>query len=138
MEKKSRYSMNFDLDTKKLEKFYPGKNWRKAYEDIREYLTGKEFIHVQGSGYHSKEELALLDVYECIQEMGEQFSWLEDSLYTIYATEIGDTYDFSESLRDACKQKEQNPQTYMQKAVERAARQAESQQEFINEEELDF
>lgn len=52
------WAINFDLDTKKLETLYSSKNWRQAYDDIRDFLKKNNFEHRQGSGYISKEEMS--------------------------------------------------------------------------------
>lgn len=48
----------FDLDTKALKKYYSGKNYRKAYKDIKTFLCDNGFTHRQWSGYVSKEALS--------------------------------------------------------------------------------
>ena len=49
------YMITFDLDTKKLEEVYPGKNYTDAYDDIRDYLTKNGFTHQQGSSYFGED-----------------------------------------------------------------------------------
>lgn len=120
MEEKTRYSLNFDLDTKKLEELYPEKNWRKAYEDLRISLEEAKFIHVQGSGYHSEDEMEIYDVIQLKTELEEKFPWLKESIKNIYATEIGKQYDLQNILHET--EQEQLPKTYSEKVMERMSR----------------
>lgn len=46
-------AINFDLDIKALQQYYPSSNWRKAYEDINKFFLSNGFEHRQGSGYIS-------------------------------------------------------------------------------------
>ncbi|MCL1990406.1 MAG: hypothetical protein FWG67_05890 [Defluviitaleaceae bacterium] len=66
----------FDLDTKALEKYYPTKNWRNAYEDIKKHMLDNGFEWQQGSGYHSKEGINLSKVDAIIDAMAEKQPWL--------------------------------------------------------------
>ena len=53
----TRKAINFDLDTHRLEEWYPTPNWRNAYMDIRNYMQEHGFEHRQGSGYISKSDM---------------------------------------------------------------------------------
>ena len=41
--KGTRKEITFDLDTNQLQKYYPSKNWRKAYVDIKKHMLKNGF-----------------------------------------------------------------------------------------------
>lgn len=118
-EKKTRYSLNFDLDTKRLKEVYPLKNWRKAYDEICIYLGAKGFKHVQGSGYHSKDVLSKMEIAELVDELGKELSWLRESVRSLYATEIGKEFNFTKALQQG--KEEREPKTQLEKLMERTS-----------------
>ena len=75
-----RKQIMFDLDTKALEKYYPTKNWRNAYEDIKKHMLNNGFEWQQGSGYHSEKGLSLQKVNVIIETLVEQQPWLNLSV----------------------------------------------------------
>ena len=69
--------IHFDFDTKRLQQFYPNiKNWRKAYEDMKNFLKSNGFTHRQWSGYVSDKALSELNVYDIIADMYLDMPWL--------------------------------------------------------------
>ena len=72
MAKRKHYkSIEFDLDTKKLQEFY--KDYRTAYRDIRGFMTKHGYIHRQGSVYNSKEKLLETDILVLVDELRHFF-----------------------------------------------------------------
>lgn len=59
---KSRKAINFDLDTANLKKYYPQKNYRQAYRDIKDFMVNNGFKHRQWSGYISIHKINDYDV----------------------------------------------------------------------------
>ena len=49
----SKKALNFDLSNQALQKYYPSKNYGKAWSDIKGYLLEIGFNHRQYSGYVS-------------------------------------------------------------------------------------
>ena len=45
MNDKTTKAVNFDLDTKALKIYYPGKHYRQAYRDIRKFMLDNGFTH---------------------------------------------------------------------------------------------
>ena len=57
---KSLKAINFDLDSKALQKIYQSDNpfiYLKAYKQINKFFTDNGFVHRQWSGYISKGKL---------------------------------------------------------------------------------
>ena len=50
----SKKALNFDLSDVLLRKYYPSKNYKKAWSDIKYFLIKGGFRHRQYSGYVSK------------------------------------------------------------------------------------
>lgn len=47
----SKKAINFDLYDALLKKYYPSKNYKKGWTDIRKFLNQNSFKHRQYSGY---------------------------------------------------------------------------------------
>lgn len=66
----------FDLDTKALQKYYPGSNWRKAYQDIRKYMEENSFKWQEGSCYLSNEKMSWIKATDLIERLSASQKWL--------------------------------------------------------------
>ena len=82
-------AFNFDLDTHKLEEYYPKDNYRNAYHDLWSFMKLHEFAHRQGSGYLSKNKMGTKDIYNMIEELSQQFSWMEHCVRKFDVTNVG-------------------------------------------------
>lgn len=101
MERKSFKALNFDLDTHQLEKHYPGVNYRQAYYDLRRFFKRHHFAHRQGSGYISEVRLGTADIYDLMDELGQEFPWIGKCVKKIDVTNVGRQHDLTELLRPA-------------------------------------
>lgn len=95
----TRKAINFDLDTHRLEEWYPTPNWRNAYMDIRNYMQEHGFEHRQGSGYISKSDMSYNEVFSNSKAMSKEFYWLSICANKIDVTNIGKQFDILNSLR---------------------------------------
>ena len=59
----SKKALNFDLSDILLRKYYPSKNYKKAWSDIKGYLIQNGFNHRQYSGYVSNEKVSMIYVH---------------------------------------------------------------------------
>ena len=82
----------FDLDTKSLKIYYPKNNWRKAYEDIKEYMYSNNFIWIQGSVYTSKIGMSNSNVRNIVKILQDDYKYLNKCVRDIVVTNIGKTY----------------------------------------------
>ena len=89
MKHKQYTALNFDLDTHQLQTYYPGKNYRQAYEDLRKFLGLHAFSHRQGSGYISDIKLGTADIYDLMEQLKIQCPWLPFCINKIDVTNIG-------------------------------------------------
>lgn len=89
---RSRKAINFDLDTQKLEIFYPHSDYRNAYRDIQRFMTKAGFIHRQGSGYISKEEMDNIKVSNIVEQLTLKYDWLKYCVKEFDVTDIGDQF----------------------------------------------
>lgn len=104
----TRKALNFDLDTKALEIFYPGKTYHQAYYDIRQFLESSGFQHRQGSGYISIDPIDFYEISLLINEMSEKFPWLKRCTKVVDTTAIGKTFSMMSYLKSA----EKEPQEF--------------------------
>lgn len=95
----TRKAINFDLDTHRLEEWYPTPNWRNAYMDIRNYMQEHGFEYRQGSGYISKSDMSYNEVFSISKAMSKEFYWLSICANKIDVTNIGKQFDILNSLR---------------------------------------
>ena len=94
----SRKYLNFDLDTKALQEWYPDGDWHNAYMDIRRYLEEHGFEHRQGSGYISRKNLNLLQATVIVQRMAREYLWLQPCLKELDVTNVGKTVSLNEAV----------------------------------------
>lgn len=73
MNEKIRRAINFDLDTRNLNKYYTGKNIRNAYRDIEKFLIAHGFSHRQWSGYVSNDKLTDMQIIKTVTKMNMTF-----------------------------------------------------------------
>lgn len=99
MERRYFKALNFDLDTHKLEEYYPGANYRQAYEDLRRFFRHHGFAHRQGSGYISVAKLGTADIYDLMDDLGQQLPWIGNCVNKIDVTNIGRQHDLTDLLR---------------------------------------
>ena len=99
MERKYYKALNFDLDTHQLKECYPGASYQQAYADLRRFFKGHRFSHRQGSGYISDEKLTTADIYDLMDELSQQFSWIGDCVNKIDVTNVGRQHDLTELLK---------------------------------------
>lgn len=92
-----RKALNFDLDTKKYEK-YTGKHSPTAYAKIKRFLQKNDFEHRQGSGYISKKSLNDGKIFAIIQNMSIELKWLGNCIEQIDVTNIGKQHSLLDTI----------------------------------------
>ena len=95
-----RKALNFDLDTKKYEKF-TGKPAPTAYAEIKNFLRKNDFEHRQGSGYISKDSLNDGKIFAIIQNMSIELEWLKTCVKQIDVTNIGKQHSLIDAINKA-------------------------------------
>jgi virulence-associated protein VapD len=93
-------SINFDLDTKKLDAVFGSGKYRKGYALIKRYLENNGFEHRQWSGYRSLSALSTIHIIDIINEMSRALPWLLSCAHKIDVTNIGREFDMIRTLRD--------------------------------------
>ena len=101
MERKYFKALNFDLDTHQLKEYYPGADYRQAYDDLRRFFRRHRFSHRQGSGYISDDKLATADIYDLMDELSHELSWIGICVNKIDVTNVGRQHDLTELLKPA-------------------------------------
>lgn len=93
MDDKVRKAINFDLDTAKLKRYYKNKSYQQAYYEIRNCLALLGFSHRQGSGYVSRDDITMMDIYDDIAIIVNKLPWLIKCARHMDVTNIGPQYD---------------------------------------------
>lgn len=91
----TRKAINFDLSTKRLKEYYPGKSYRKAYKDIKSFLCNNGFTHRQWSGYVSDSKMSDYQVQKLTQRLVKEYSWLKKCVNKFDVTDIGEQHDLT-------------------------------------------
>lgn len=99
MERKYYKAINFDLSTHQLEKYYPGANYRRAYDDLKRFFNRHGFLHRQGSGYISNEKLSTADIYDLMDDLSQQYQWIGECVNKIDVTNVGTQHDLTDLLK---------------------------------------
>ena len=98
--KKSRKAVNFDLNDNLLKKYYPSKNYKNAWKDIKRYFESKNFIHRQYSGYVSNDFISMADVVNVVKRLSKQYIWLSQAVIVFDVTIVGNEYDLLPVIKD--------------------------------------
>lgn len=110
MSDKTKKALNFDLDTADLKKYYPHKNYRSAYKDIKNYLCSHGFTHRQWSGYVSVDKMSDYEIKKTVQTMTKAFPWLKKCVNRFDVTDIGEQHDLTHLITGKSKEKVQEVQ----------------------------
>ena len=94
-----RKAINFDLDTKALKEFYPGKDYRAAYGEIKNFMENIGFEHRQWSGYVSIKALDQEEIVSNIEKIAQKFPWLSQCVNRFDVTNIGKTYNVIDTIK---------------------------------------
>lgn len=98
MAKRKHYkSIEFDLDTKKLQEFY--KDYRTAYKDIRGFMNKHGYSHRQGSVYNSKDKLLETDILVLVDALKDFFPWASTCIKAFDVANIGQQHSMLMQLR---------------------------------------
>ena len=99
MSARVRKAINFDLDTKALKKFYPGKDYRAAYGEIKNFMENIGFEHRQWSGYISIKALDQKEIARNVKKIAQKFPWLSQCVNRFDVTNIGKTCDMIDTIK---------------------------------------
>lgn len=108
---KHKWEINFDLDTKALQMYYPDKNWRKSYDDIYDFFIKNGFEHRQGSGYISKGQLYEIQVNKKIKELATSCPWLDKCVKEIDKTIANERVSCKDIIHKTVKELENERQS---------------------------
>lgn len=93
------YAITFDLDTRALEEHYPTPNWRKAYEDIAQFLGEYGFERQQGSVYFGDAEVDAVTCVTAIQDLSAAYPWVEKCVRDIRMLRIEERNDLMPAIK---------------------------------------
>ena len=95
MDDSQRKGINFDLDTKILQKNYLNGDWHNAYNDIKIFFESNGFEHIQGSGYHSIKPVSELNAMGVIYKLIKTYPWIKNCVKVCTIADIPETYDIT-------------------------------------------
>ena len=97
---KSRKAINFDLNDSLLKKYYPSKNYKNGWRDIKKFFEKSNFVHRQYSGYVSINEIGIAEVGNIVGKMARKWYWLSKSVMQFDVTNVGEEYSFLEKIEN--------------------------------------
>ncbi len=95
MDDSQRKGINFDLDTKALQKNYTNGDWHNAYNDIKNFFKINGFEHIQGSGYHAIKPMSELKAMGVIYKLIKTYPWIKNCVKVCTIADILETYDIT-------------------------------------------
>lgn len=110
-----RKQITFDLDQKKLQKYYPKKDstsneqyYKKSYKDISDFMKANDFSHRQYSVYISNNTMTKTDIVKLTIAMVQEMPWLSECIKEMDVTDISNQHslvgilksDFSELTKE--------------------------------------
>ena len=98
---KRRYAINFDLTIKQLETFYSKENPKRAYTDIKRFMSQSGFHHRQWSGYISDNTMTKSELIDFTTKLHNHFPWLINCEESMDATVITSIFDLKQMILDS-------------------------------------
>lgn len=89
----TRKALNYDLYSKKVEKYYTGTS--NAWNDIKKFLCSHGFEDRQYSGVVSIKPMTRLQVRKVLSLMNKKYDWLKKCIRRFDMTSIGNELDMS-------------------------------------------
>lgn len=113
----SRKAFNFDLIDDDLKKVYPAgpKSYKNGYRDITRFMEKRGFIHYQGSGYYSTEQMDIVDITTMLEEMVDKMPWLCDCMRDLRVSNYTQDRNLTSLVKDIGKQKERQKDIQQEK-----------------------
>ena len=95
----SKKALNFGLSDALLRKYYPSKNYKKGWSDLKKYFINNGFKHRQYSGYVSSNPISMTDVIQLIRNMSNYLYWLKYCVKEFDVTIVSDEYSMKSYIQ---------------------------------------
>ncbi len=95
----SKKALNFDLNDSLLRKYYPSKNYKKGWSDLKKYFINNGFKHRQYSGYVSKYPISMAEVVQVIKKLSSNYIWLKYCVKEFDVTIVSDEYSMKSYIQ---------------------------------------
>lgn len=73
----TKKALNYDLDSKKVKKYYKGKN--NAWSDVKKFLKENGFYNRQYSGVVSQNKMSPSIAIKYVKLLNKRFPWLKNA-----------------------------------------------------------
>lgn len=90
-------SIDYDLDTKGLQEYYP--DYRTAYKALGKFMKQHGFIHRQYSVYNSVNKLSELDIIDLVDDLKHTFPWAATCINEFDVTNISNQHSMLTQLQ---------------------------------------
>lgn len=94
-------AINFDLDSARLREEFGESGRRKAYARIQSFLTKEGFDHRQWSGYVSKKPKSNAEIYDIVDRLAQNNTWLAKCVNRFDVTNVGSESDMLDEINIA-------------------------------------
>ena len=95
----SKKALNFDLNDSLLRKYYPSKNYKKGWSDLKKYFINNGFKHRQYSGYVSLYPISMAEVVQVIKKLSSNYTWLKYCVKEFDMNLIGDEFSLKKYIQ---------------------------------------
>ena len=95
----SKKALNFDLNDSLLKKYYPSKNYKKGWSDLKKYFINNGFKHRQYSGYVSLYPISMAEVVQIIKKLSSNYTWLKYCVKEFDVTIVSDEYSMKSYIQ---------------------------------------
>ena len=93
------YAICFDLEIAALKRYYSGRHYENAYDDICRELRQHGFERQQGSVYFGSRTTTPVDCVLAAQALARRYAWFEKSVRDIRMLRIEERNDLMPAIR---------------------------------------
>lgn len=91
-----RKQISFDLDTDVCKRILGEEKYTNAYKDIRRFLEGKDFTHIEGSVYMSNHKMDNIRVVRLIDSLMAQYPYLSKCVRQMHQADISRVHSLNQ------------------------------------------
>lgn len=91
-----RKQISFDVDTKVAKQIFSEKNYTQIYADIRSFMKGKGWKHIEGSVYMSDRSMSNADISYMLRDIKSQYPYLEKCIKEIHQADVSNVHSLNQ------------------------------------------
>lgn len=92
---RKKKQLTFDIDTKVAKQIFGEQNYSRVYADIRGYMEGEGWKHIEGSVYMSTKSIDNSDMFWVIQNMIKRYPYLVKCVREMHQADISKVHSLN-------------------------------------------